>query len=82
MKQTSALTAKLVRKAKANGLLDKLYNQEVNRLIRIKYTESEELAIHRHYMLGNGSAEFAVYNAFCEECKTKAKATIDRLLNG
>lgn len=82
MKQNGELTAKLVRQAQLNGVLDKIYNQEVNRLIRTKYTQSEELAIHRHYLLGNGSAEFVAYNAFCEECKAKAKATIDRLLNG
>lgn len=82
MKQNGELTAKLVRQAQLNGVLDKIYNQEVNRLIRTKYTQSEELAIHRHYLLGNGGAEFSAYNAFCEECKVKARATIETLLNG
>ena len=81
IKQSSKLTSKLVRQAQLNGALDKIYNQEVNRLIRTKYTQSDELAIHRHRFMEKNEAEFAEYNDFCEECKVQARAIIDALLN-
>ena len=81
MIQTSELTVDMVKSAKANGLLDKIYGQEVNRLIRIKYSQHEENAIYRHRLNGTGDEEFEKFNAYCEECKSKAREIIDNLIS-
>ena len=47
------------------------YSKKVERLIRERYTVSDELAILRQR--DTKPSEFAEYNAFCEECKLKAK---------
>ena len=47
------------------------YSKKVERLIRERYTVSDELAILRQR--DTKPSEFAQYNAFCEECKAKAK---------
>ena len=44
----------------------------INGLIRERYTLSEELALHRQR--DTKKEEFEEYNAFCEECKQKAKS--------
>ena len=51
--------------------LNKLYEKEVERLIREKYTIGQELAILRQRDVKTD--EFNTYNAFAEECKNKAK---------
>ncbi len=48
------------------------YDEEVNNLIREKYTESQEFAILRQR--DTKPQEFEEYNAYCEECKKKVKA--------
>lgn len=68
----NAIERKLV---EMNGTLDAMYAQEVNRLIRIKYTVSDELAIMRQR--DEKPEEFAVYNAYCEQCKADAKAMLE-----
>lgn len=47
------------------------YAAEVERLIRERYSVSDELAILRQRTLK--STEYNEYYAFCEECKLKAK---------
>lgn len=47
------------------------YGERVNALIRERYSLSEELALLRQR--DTKPDEFAQYNAYCEECKTKAK---------
>ena len=51
------------------------YPEVANAIIRSKYTESEEMAIHRHH--GNDPVAYAdewqQYNQDCEEAKTLAK---------
>lgn len=81
IKQSTKLTKEKVLLAQENGCLDKVYGDEVNRLIRKRYSKSEELAIYRHMFNGAGETEFAEFNAYVEECKAKAQATIDSLLN-
>lgn len=56
---------------KKNGSEGKVYGDLVNKLIRKKYSLSEELAILRQRE--EKPEEFMVYNAFVEECKNKAK---------
>lgn len=48
------------------------YNEEVNSMIRQRYSLSEELAILRQR--DTKPEEFAVYNGYAEECKSKVKA--------
>ena len=51
------------------------YPEVTNAIIRSKYSESDEMAIHRHH--GNDSEEYAdewqEYNDFCESAKALAK---------
>ena len=51
------------------------YGCVTNAIIRSKYTESEELAIHRHYVSSfeDYETEWNEYNAFCEAAKVMAK---------
>lgn len=51
------------------------YNEEVNSMIRQRYSLSEELAILRQG--DTKSEEFAVYNEYAEECKAKVKAMMN-----
>lgn len=51
------------------------YNEEVNSMIRQRYSLSEELAILRQR--DTKSEEFAVYNEYAEECKAKVKAMMN-----
>lgn len=50
------------------------YERRVEQLIRKKYSISQELAVLRQRDVK--TEEFAAYNAYAEECKTKAKAEI------
>lgn len=58
-----------------NGMTKVLYGQEVNRLIRERYTLSEELSILRKK--DEKPEEWEAYNAYCEECKKTAKARLE-----
>lgn len=49
-----------------------LYEEEVNNLIRVKYSLSQELSILRQR--DTKPEEYAAYNAYCEMCKIEAKA--------
>lgn len=60
--------------AELNGVTAEIYEQEVNRLIRKRYTLSQELAILRQR--DEKPEEWQAYNAYCEECKAAAKAVI------
>lgn len=51
-----------------------VYKEQVEALIRERYTVSDELAILRQR--NTKPDEFAEYNVFCEECKAKAKGLI------
>lgn len=57
-----------------NGVLDKVYGAKVSRLIRRKYTLDEELALSRQR--DTKPEEWEAYNAYCEQCKTEAKAEV------
>lgn len=54
-------------------LVRKQYENRVVALIREKYSANEENAILRKKLAGIDNGEFAVYNAYVEECKVKAK---------
>lgn len=50
------------------------YSTRVNELIRERYSESAELSILRQRDVK--PERFAEYNAYCEECKVRAKAEL------
>jgi hypothetical protein len=52
------------------------YEALVNKLVREKYTESEEFAILRKHQKGVNEDEFNEYDTYVEECKEKAKQFI------
>ena len=54
-----------------------VYEEYVNMLIREKYTLSQELAILRQR--DSKPEEYAAYNAYCEQCKAKAKARYNKI---
>ena len=68
------MTKKELKLAKLNGTLDMMYGEEVNALIRKKYSLSQELAIMRQK--DEKPEEWDAYNAYCEECKATAKAAV------
>lgn len=51
------------------------YGCMTNAIIRSRYTESEEMAIHRHYVnsFEEHQEEWEEYNQFCEDAKILAK---------
>jgi hypothetical protein len=60
--------------AELNGVQEDAYAQEVTRLIRRKYSLSQELALERQRY--RKPEEFAEYDAYCEQCKAEAKKEI------
>ena len=62
------------RLAKLNGKTEALYKKEVNRLIRAKYSLSDEFAILRQR--DEKPEEFAEYTACAEECKRITKIAL------
>ena len=57
-----------------NGTKSEVYGQTVDSLIRKRYSLWDELAILRQR--DEKPEEYAAYNAYCEECKAKAKAIV------
>ena len=53
---------------------DRLYPNLVSRLIRERYSVDDEMAILRQR--DTKPEEYETYNAFCEECKAKAREEI------
>lgn len=58
---------------------DEQYAERVNALIRERYSESAELSILRQR--DAKPERFVEYNAFCEECKSRAKAELSSRTN-
>ena len=57
-----------------NGVQNEMYAQEVERLIRRRYSLGAELALGRQK--DKKPEEFAEYDAYCEECKQQARLKI------
>ena len=53
--------------AELNGVQEEMYAQEVERLIRRRYSVGAEFALGRQK--DKKPEEFAKYDAYCEECK-------------
>lgn len=60
--------------AELNGVQEELYAQEVERLIRRRYSLGAELALGRQK--DKKPEEFAKYDAYCEECKQQARLEV------
>ena len=58
-----------------NGTKSEVYGQTVDSLIRKRYSLWDELAILRQR--DEKPEEYAAYNAYCEECKKKAKEEME-----
>ena len=55
------------------------YGDVANGIIRSRYSESQEMAIHRHAQNGDyeeNPTEYEEYNAFCEAAVAQAKAWV------
>ena len=63
-----------IRLAEKNGVLDEVYGQEVERLVRRRYNVSQELAVIRQR--DKKPEEFSAYDEYVEECKRIAKAEV------
>lgn len=72
------MTEREIKLARVNNIVDKLYSKEVNRLIRKKYSDSEEMAMIRHHALDpvGYADEWEEYNSYVESCKLQVKALL------
>lgn len=62
------------RLSRLNGTIESDYVKEVERLIRMRYSVSAEIAILRQR--DTKPDEFEEYNAYVEQCKASAKAEL------
>ena len=60
--------------AELNDVQEEVYAQEVERLIRRRYSLGAELALGRQK--DKKPEEFAKYDAYCEECKQQARLEV------
>ena len=58
--------------AKLNGTVDDVYEHEIIKRIRQKYSINQELSLHRQRF--EKPAEFDEYYAYVEKCKAEVKA--------
>lgn len=81
--QTTQLTKEMVEMAMLDGTLDAIYGQEVHRLVRLEYSQSQAEAIISNYLADpqneNYKAEMLKFQEYREWCKNTARETIDRL---
>ena len=71
------MNAKLIAKNKAHMTAEDikaLKAREIEKLIRLRYSMSDELAILRQR--DEKPAEFAAYHAYAEECKKRVKESL------
>ena len=63
-----------IKLAKKNGNIGRIYADEVNRRIRRRYSQGDELAILRQR--DEKPEEFAAYHDYAEQCKAEARAIL------
>lgn len=68
------LSDKEIEAEQASAKFNEEYSARVEELVRAKYSVSAELAILRQR--DSKPEEFAVYNAYVEQCKVQAKAEL------
>jgi hypothetical protein len=75
--QTIVEVEDIVLPPKTEEELRQEYESLVVSFIREKYSESEELALHRKKFVGlDSNNEFEIYNTYAEECKTRARQQV------
>ena len=60
------------------------YNTLVNKLVKEKYSDSEEFAILRKTINNPNNEEYLIYNTYVEDCKVRAREFVnerDSILN-
>lgn len=68
------MKSRLIKLFSRNGKAKEAYEEQVNALIRARYSLPQELSIQRQR--NEKPEEWTEYNAYCEECKIKAKAIV------
>lgn len=53
------------------------YETIVNKLVKEKYSDSEEFAILRKTISNPNNDEYLIYNAYVEDCKVRARAFVN-----
>ena len=53
------------------------YELIVNRLVKEKYSDSEEFAILRKSIKNPNNDEYLIYNAYVEDCKVRAREFVN-----
>lgn len=53
------------------------YEQLVNRLVKEKYSDSEEFAILRKAISNPNNDEYLIYNTYVEDCKVRAREFVN-----
>ena len=66
------MTKRQIRLAMANGTINEVYDREVRRLIRSRFTVTEEIAI----LFRGTDEERAEHEAFVDQCKAQVKAEL------
>lgn len=56
---------------------DEEVNAETEAAVRVKYSVSDELKLHRLNAVTPGSPDFTAYNSFVEDCRAIGKANKD-----
>jgi hypothetical protein len=66
------MTKRQIRIVIANGTINEVYDREVRRLIRSRYSPTEEIAI----LFRGTEEERAEHEAFVDQCKAQVKAEL------
>ena len=53
------------------------YEELVNKLVKEKYSDSDEFAILRKAISNPNNDEYLIYNAYVEDCKVRAREFVD-----
>lgn len=53
------------------------YEELVNKLVKEKYSDSEEFAILRKAISNPNNDEYLIYNAYVEDCKVRAREFVN-----
>lgn len=69
------MKSRLIKLFSRNGKTKEAYEEQVNALIRARYSLPQELSLQRQR--NEKPEEWAEYNAYCEECKKKAKEEME-----
>lgn len=72
------LTKRQIKQSQKNGVLNRIYADEVNLRIRMRYTSGDEHALVRQK--DEKPEEYQAYVEYAEACKAAVKAEINAVL--